>query len=525
MKGPPPVRDSKVQGKWFRRQESAPAETVLLYVYGGTFGLNHGPSHERIARRLSETAKSDVLLATYSLSPEKPFPLAVDDVAGTYCGLLADGWVPSDIVVVADTAGASIAFGALLALRDEGETMPAGAVALFPWVDLTMSGGAYIDHIIDDGNISDTELLAMFLSDYLQGADPRDPLASPALADLKGLPVLQIHAKVDDILADDARLLADAAKRAGVPVQLHYWHDVPSTLQRDEPFPVRFDALLSTIGDFARRCVSQARKRRDGHKERLTSDYLSLAAANIQPHMEKRIEEMFAWAKDHGPDWVWAFIEKRLDHGAVLTQEQIEHDWLAALFSDGPVPTLLLTASRYVLHANRAAYHELDAGGILARRSGRLVGASVALDKMLSEILRVPFRLSTSSSARPDEAVVRGRLAAEGGQALLLRGVRMDLADTDAIAPPVMMVRLIRDPAPVPEIDTLDLRVWFGLSPKEAELAAAFAGGVALADYARHANVSMATVRSQFAQIKSKLQAADQAAVVRKVLSAATLGA
>jgi epsilon-lactone hydrolase len=66
---------------------------------------------------------------------------------------------------------------------------------------------------------------------YLGDADPREPLATPHLADLSMLPPLLIQVGGAEILLDDAHLLAADARRSGVDVTLevcphmvHVWH-------------------------------------------------------------------------------------------------------------------------------------------------------------------------------------------------------------------------------------------------------------------------------------------------------------
>jgi acetyl esterase/lipase len=66
---------------------------------------------------------------------------------------------------------------------------------------------------------------------YLGAADARDGRASPALADLSGLPPMLIHAGSDEVLLDDSIALLDAASVAQVEAQLviwagmiHVWH-------------------------------------------------------------------------------------------------------------------------------------------------------------------------------------------------------------------------------------------------------------------------------------------------------------
>ncbi len=504
---------------WFRSDTSNGKSPVLLYVYGGTFAMNPGPSHAKIATRLAQEVKGAVLMPEYALAPEHPFPLAIEDVIETYTYLLQSGIEPNRLFMMGDTAGCAIAFAALVSLREQRHVLPAGAIALFPWVDLTMMGGSYVSNIKDDGRVSDLELLATLLSDYLQGADPRDPLASPVFADLGGFPPLSIHANITDVLADDARLLADRAKAAQVPVQLNYWDDVPDTLQKDQAFSPQMEAIFANIGHFVRghsgRRLSTKRSSPDGLQE----DYLEIVQDNIQPHMRDRIEEMFEWSKEHGPDWVWSFIEKRLDHGAVVTQHQLDQDWFARIFSDYEEPLILLTASRYILHANKRAEEYLKQGSYVRRHNGRLAGVSSEADDVLEDVLQKQFLGRPTDKDTNDSSY--GRMMGDQRAPLYLRCYRLKAVSGDEIAPPVAVLRFLSDDEDHLTIDEAALCAWYKLSPREAQLAARFASGTALADYALEMGVSMATVRTQFSHIKSKLGAADQAAVVRKILRAA----
>ena len=64
-------------------------------------------------------------------------------------------------------------------------------------------------------------LLGMVSMVVPAGKSVRDPLIAPLYADLTGLPPLLIQVGTRETLLDDARRLADAAKKAGVKVQLH----------------------------------------------------------------------------------------------------------------------------------------------------------------------------------------------------------------------------------------------------------------------------------------------------------------
>jgi acetyl esterase/lipase len=66
---------------------------------------------------------------------------------------------------------------------------------------------------------------------YLGDTDPRNPLASPLYAGLKGLPPLLIHVGADEVLRDDSTRLAERAGAAGVSVEIKVWPVVPHAWQ------------------------------------------------------------------------------------------------------------------------------------------------------------------------------------------------------------------------------------------------------------------------------------------------------
>ena len=61
---------------------------------------------------------------------------------------------------------------------------------------------------------------------YLNGADPRSPLAAPIYADLRGLAPLLIQVGAAETLLDDAIRLAKVAGAADVHVDLQIWPEM-----------------------------------------------------------------------------------------------------------------------------------------------------------------------------------------------------------------------------------------------------------------------------------------------------------
>jgi monoterpene epsilon-lactone hydrolase len=168
-----------------------------------------------------------VLFPEYRLAPEHRFPAAIDDVVAAYRWLRVDQGLPAGSIAVAgDSAGGGLAVALLVAIRDAGEALPAAAVLMSPTVDLTSSGASMTERV-DQDPISTPALLRQFASDYLAGADPRTPLASPLFAPLAGLPPLLVLVGTADLLLSDSERLAAAAEQAGVDVTLEIGEGLP----------------------------------------------------------------------------------------------------------------------------------------------------------------------------------------------------------------------------------------------------------------------------------------------------------
>jgi monoterpene epsilon-lactone hydrolase len=203
------------------------AGRVLIFLHGGGFEFGSVRSDGELAARLGRAAGMRVLFPEYRLAPEHHFPAAIDDVIAAYRWLRTDqGLNASSIAVAGDSAGGGLAVGLLVATRDAGEALPAAAALMSPTVDLTSSGASMTERV-DQDPISTPAMLRQFAADYLAGADPRTPLASPLFAALTGLPPLLVLVGTADLLLSDSERLAAKANRAGVDVTLEIGEGLP----------------------------------------------------------------------------------------------------------------------------------------------------------------------------------------------------------------------------------------------------------------------------------------------------------
>ena len=230
----------------------ADAGRVMLYLHGGGYVIGSIDTHRELAGRLSQASAARVLVLDYRLAPEHPYPAAVEDAAAAYRWLLADGGaMPARTVIAGDSAGGGLTVAAMLALRDAGDPLPAAGVCLSPWVD--MEGiGASMTAKVDVDPMVRREGLVRMAGLYLNGADPRTPLAAPLYADLSGLPPLLIHVGTAETLLDDATRLSERAKAAGVDVTLESWDDMIHVWHLFAPLLPEGQQAVERVGDYVR---------------------------------------------------------------------------------------------------------------------------------------------------------------------------------------------------------------------------------------------------------------------------------
>ena len=224
-----PVTAGGVRAEW-TSIPNADRDAALLYLHGGGYVIGSLDSHRHLVAEAGRAADAWALSLDYRLAPEHPFPAAVEDAVAGYRFLLARGFHPGRIAIAGDSAGGGLVVAALLAIREAGLAQPAGGWCISPWVDLeaigeTMTTKAAADPMVQKAGILDMAGL------YLNGADPRAPLASPIHADLQGLAPLLIQVGAAETLLDDAVQLARLAGIADVradlqvwPEMIHVWH-------------------------------------------------------------------------------------------------------------------------------------------------------------------------------------------------------------------------------------------------------------------------------------------------------------
>ena len=178
---------------------------VLVWFHGGAFVLGSSASWRRFACDVAAASGVTVLLPDYRLAPENPFPAAHEDAVAACAWLDAQGIAPEARAIGGDSAGGNLALGVLTA----GAGSFGAAWLISPYLDLSNSGASIVDRRARDAFVDPDDGTN---TRWLNGADPRDPRASPLFGDCSALPPTLVQLGSEEVLYDDARRLADASR-------------------------------------------------------------------------------------------------------------------------------------------------------------------------------------------------------------------------------------------------------------------------------------------------------------------------
>ncbi|WP_246795972.1 alpha/beta hydrolase fold domain-containing protein [Burkholderia perseverans] len=247
--------DGAPRGEWLEPADGRAVPT-LLYFHGGGYYFCSPATHRPLVFALSRKLGARSFSVDYRLAPEHPFPAAHDDALAAYAALLEAGVDPGSILIGGDSAGGGLALALLVALRDRGAPLPAGALLFSPWTDLAATGDTLRSNDGLDPMFSGAAL-GRAARLYIGGASPTEPYLSPLYADPAGLPPLLIQVGSTEVLLDDSRRFAERARAAGVDTELQVWPGMPHVWQMAVPFMPEASRALDQAAAFGRRLVER----------------------------------------------------------------------------------------------------------------------------------------------------------------------------------------------------------------------------------------------------------------------------
>ena len=119
---------------------------VLLYCHGGAYYWGSINTHRYQIIRYARKFGGRAFAVNYRKAPNYPWPCPVHDLLAAYLYLIRPppgakhrAVEPAHLVIAGDSAGGGMCLALLTLLRDMNLPMPAGAVLISPWCDMTHS--------------------------------------------------------------------------------------------------------------------------------------------------------------------------------------------------------------------------------------------------------------------------------------------------------------------------------------------------------------------------------------------------
>lgn len=197
---------------------------LLVYAHGGSFALGTLSAWARMLRDLVRRSGVAVLSVDYRLAPEHRFPAAFDDMLAVARHVVRHGSAlgidAARLALGGDSAGANLALGAALALRDANVSALSFLLLIYGVYSMDASGESWRRLGTGKYGLSVAQM-TWIGENYVERADQvGDWRVSPLKARLQGLPPAHLIVGSLDPLQDDNHALAARLAAAGVAHRL-----------------------------------------------------------------------------------------------------------------------------------------------------------------------------------------------------------------------------------------------------------------------------------------------------------------
>lgn len=205
-------------------------EKVILMIHGGGFRIELNDFYRRLAEKYSNMfCGATVINVDYGRFPEHQLPSQMHDVVKVYLHLSDAGIRNSDIAVIGDSAGATLAMTSCLWLRDNRYPLPGHIVCFSLWADATSSGDSRITNAYSDPfygiakhkKIEDNLHLLRRISDYVLNVDRTSPYISPLFGSFEEFPKVTLVCGTAELDESDSDRVYAKMKKANVDAELY----------------------------------------------------------------------------------------------------------------------------------------------------------------------------------------------------------------------------------------------------------------------------------------------------------------
>ncbi|MDO9356247.1 MAG: alpha/beta hydrolase [Solirubrobacteraceae bacterium] len=193
------------------------------FLHGG--GWIGGVANDMTSVLMADRLRIPVLSVDYSLLPDAPFPVAIEESLTAYRALTAELGGPW--VIFGVSAGGNMAVSLTHRIRQEGLPAPVALGLFTPATDLTGQGDSRLANDGRDPVLLHRDDLLAGEALYAGDAPLDDPLVSPIYADYDAsFPPTMLTTGTRDAFLSDCTRLYWRLRRAGVRTELRVWENL-----------------------------------------------------------------------------------------------------------------------------------------------------------------------------------------------------------------------------------------------------------------------------------------------------------
>ncbi len=139
----PPVKGEWVYPKYYNHERANKDRKIVLYFPGGGYHIGGPKTHGAVTGGVAEGAHCPVCVVDYRKLPEHPYPATINDAITVYKNLLAEGFLPENIIVSGDSAGGHLALTLADWIQQKSALACNSVVLISPAVDFDFSDAKY----------------------------------------------------------------------------------------------------------------------------------------------------------------------------------------------------------------------------------------------------------------------------------------------------------------------------------------------------------------------------------------------
>ena len=231
---------------------------VAVYVHGGAHTLYSAASTAGRAAMFAHDTGLRVISVDYTLAPFAKYDQMSDQVVAVVQALLSEGHALEEMILYGESSGGGLAASAILKMRDRGLGMPAAAVLVSPWVDVTRTGDTEFTLAHAEPNYLYEKHSIRAAAAYADPKDQKQPYVSPVYGDFtKGFPPTLIQGGTKETLLSGFIRLYQALDTAGQAVKLDLYEGMPHNFASRIPESPEARIARGKIRDFVHLHVAE----------------------------------------------------------------------------------------------------------------------------------------------------------------------------------------------------------------------------------------------------------------------------